>query len=115
MNAAERYHVDRVARLRCCVGIRFSGCSGEEAVHHVAEGSGKRSWFSTAKLCEAHHVGPIGLHSGTKAFIRRFRPPGDSEYGLLVWTNEDLARADRARLRQDFLTTNGNAMRRRER
>lgn len=92
MNAAERHHVDSVARLRCCVGRRFGGCEGREAVHHVAEGSGKRSWFSIAKLCEGHHVGAIGLHSGTKAFIRRFRPPGDSEYGLLVWTNEDLAR-----------------------
>ncbi len=94
MNSAERLHVDRVARLRCCVGVRFGGCTGREHVHHVAEGSGKRSWFSIAKLCDGHHEGPIGLHSGTKAFIRRFRPPGDSEYGLVVWTNEDLARLD---------------------
>ena len=97
MNVVERWHVDRVARLRCCVGIRFAGCVGGEDVHHIAEGSGKRSWFSVAKLCEAHHVGSIGLHSGTKTFIRRFRPPGDSEFGLLIWTAEDLAKADLAR------------------
>ena len=29
---------------------------------------------------------------GSKAFIRVYRPPGDSEYGLLVWLIEDLAR-----------------------
>jgi hypothetical protein len=97
MNATERFHVERVASLRCCVGKRFGGCEGRENVHHVAEGSGKRSWFAIAKLCEAHHVGPLGLHSGTKAFIRRFRPPGDSEFGMLVWTNEDIAKFDLAR------------------
>lgn len=97
MNVAEQFHVDRVAKLRCCVGLRFGleGCYGREAVHHVAEGSGKRSWFSIAKLCYGHHQGTLGLHSGSKAFIRRYRPPGDSEYGLLVWTNEDLANYER--------------------
>ena len=27
---------------------------------------------------------------GTKAFIRLYRVPGDTEYGLLVWTAEQL-------------------------
>lgn len=57
-----------------------------------AEGSGLRSDFSVAPLCPEHHQGASGLHGlGVKKFCRVYRPPGESEYGLLVWTNEDVA------------------------
>ncbi len=85
--------MDRVAKSGCVVGHRQGGCEGGDEVHHVAEGSGLRSDFSVACLCVGHHRGPAGLHGmGSKAFIRLYRLPGDSEYGLLVWQNEDLAR-----------------------
>jgi len=29
---------------------------------------------------------------GVKAFCGLYRPPGDSEYGLLIWLIEDLAK-----------------------
>lgn len=107
MNNAEQYHVNRVARLPCCVCRRHPGwghfssaeiLSREGHIHHVAEGSGKRSWFAITKLCAEHHEGATGIHGmGSKAFIALYRPPGDSEYGLLVWTNEDLAEQALAR------------------
>ena len=92
---AERWK-DRVARLGCVVCYFCQGHTGTPAqVHHVAEQSGLRSDFAIAPLCAEHHRGGAGLHGmGTKAFLRLYRPPGDSEYGLLVWTNELMARAN---------------------
>ena len=29
---------------------------------------------------------------GTKAFLRLYRPLGETEWGLLVWSNEDMAK-----------------------
>ena len=99
MKVTERHHVDRVAALGCCVCKRFGAASSDRArnmaIHHVAEGSGERSWFSISRLCWEHHQGAAGLHGvGLRAFVRMYRPPGESEYGLLVWTNEDLAEVD---------------------
>lgn len=89
-----REYQRRVAELGCCVCRRALDRPGEPAeVHHVAEGSGLRSDWAVAPLCQEHHRGATGLHGmGSKAFIRQYRPPGDSEYGLLVWVIEDLAR-----------------------
>lgn len=95
MTIASRCHLDLVARAGCAIGNRCLGtiCQGKNEVHHVAEGSGLRSDFSTVCLCTEHHRGKSGLHGlGTKAFIRLYRPPGESEYGLLVWANEDIAK-----------------------
>lgn len=33
---------------------------------------------------------------GIKAFVRLYRLPGEDETGLLVWTNEDLAKVELA-------------------
>ncbi len=87
-------HKDRVAALGCVVCRRLGFQPNHQAeVHHVAEGSGLRSDYAVVGLCPEHHRGKSGLHGmGAKAFIRLYRPPGDSEYGLLVWVNEDLAR-----------------------
>lgn len=94
MSIASARHMQAVAGCGCAVGNRRLGkCSGRLEVHHVAEGSGERSDFATVCLCAEHHRGSSGLHGmGTKGFIRLYRPPGDSEYGLLVWANEDLAK-----------------------
>lgn len=95
MTNAERHHVDRVRALGCVVRRRGGDCDGRIEIHHIAAGSGERSEFSTAGLCTEHHRGNTGLHGmGVKAFCRCYRVPGETEYGLLVWVNEDLARAD---------------------
>ena len=87
-----KLHRDFIARLGCVVGKRGFTCAGGVQLHHVAEGSGLRSDWALVPLCHEHHEGQAGLHGmGPKAFIRLYRPPGDSEYGLLVWMLEDMA------------------------
>ena len=81
-----------LAQLPCVICIRFVESGVAPSLHHVAEGSGARSTFALCPLCEPHHQGPGGLLGmGPRAFITMYRPPGDSEYGLLVWMMEDLA------------------------
>lgn len=83
-------HMGRVAALGCCVCKRVFERYEPAQVHHVALGSGKRSDFAVAPLCVEHHSGASGFHKRGKAFLAQFRVPGESEYGLLVWTMEDL-------------------------
>lgn len=92
MSAAGKRWMELIGQLSCVVCERTGIVpQGRIHLHHVAEGSGLRSDFAIAPLCEEHHTGKSGLHGmGTKAFIRLYRPPGDTEYGLLVWTAEDL-------------------------
>lgn len=82
----------RLVDMQCIVCKRHPNTGGGEIVlHHVAEGSGKRSPWALVPICAAHHIGSIGFHGmGSKAFCRIYRPPGDSEYGLLIWLLEDL-------------------------
>lgn len=99
-NAAKR-HMQAVAEAGCLIGNRgLDPCAGRVHVHHVAEGSGKRSDWATAGLCEKHHdpfKSGTGFHGmGTERFCKLFRVPGESEYGLLIWQNEDLAKSRRA-------------------
>lgn len=99
MSAASARWMSTIAPLGCVVGKRHAGCQGPVELHHVAEGSGLRSDFSAVPICAGHHRGPGGFHGmGGKAFIRLYRPPGDSEYGLLVWLCEDLAKAGLLRI-----------------
>ena len=92
MNVAE--HVQMVRGMRCVVCRRHGNTGTPVEFHHVAEASGKRSDWAGVPLCFEHHRGSIGLHGmGTKAFIRMFRLPGESEYGLLVWMIEDLQKS----------------------
>jgi hypothetical protein len=87
------FHMGIVRQLPCVVCRRFELTGLPVELHHVAEGSGLRSDFAVVPLCSEHHRGGAGLHGmGTKEFIRLYRPPGDSEYGLLCWLLEDLAR-----------------------
>ena len=96
MNAAERYHVDRVAAAGCIICRQLGYERTTPEIHHVAEGSGQRSWFGVAGLCPEHHCGKTGLHGmGTKRFCAAYRVPGECEYGLLVMVNQAIAE-DRA-------------------
>lgn len=91
-------HREHIAALGCLMTKRGfpDTCSGGVELHHVAEGSGLRDEWALVPLCVEHHRGAAGLHGmGTRAFIRLYRPPGDSEYGLLVWLLEDMAKAPR--------------------
>lgn len=94
--APAKRHMDKVAQLGCLICKRNYGpvnAYGPVELHHIAVGTGKRSDYAVAPLCEEHHRGGAGLHGmGVKKFCVLYRPPGDCEYGLLVWVNEDLAR-----------------------
>lgn len=91
MSAASSRYMGLIARLPCVVCVSLGQPSGPVEVHHVAEGSGLRSDFAVAPLCAEHHRGGAGIHGmGTQAFLRLYRPPGHTEYGLLVWTAEQL-------------------------
>lgn len=90
MTTKAQRHKDRVAKLGCCVCRRL-GIESAAQLHHVAEGSGLRSDFAVAPLCPEHHTGSSGFHKRGKGFLSQFRVPGESEFGLLIWVNEDLA------------------------
>lgn len=95
VTASESRHMSMVARLACLICKRLPGIATGMTVevHHVASGSDVRSGFATAPLCAEHHRGKSGLHGmGVKAFCALYRPPFENEFGLLVWTNEDLER-----------------------
>lgn len=97
MTVIEQFWSDLLRQLPCILRGRVPGtCEREVHSHHVAEGSGLRSEFAKVRLCWGHHEGPAGFHPtvggrGSKEFIRQYRPPGDSEYGLIVWQIEDVA------------------------
>lgn len=83
-----------VSAAGCVIGNRrLAPCSGPVEVHHVAEGSSKRSDFATVGLCAEHHRGASGFH-GLRAerFCKLYRVPWENEYGLLAWAAEDVAR-----------------------
>lgn len=92
MNTAERHHVDRVAACGCIICWLLELGKTPAEIHHVAEGSGLRSWFAIAALCKEHHRGKSGLHGmGTKRFCAAYRIPGETEMGLLVLQNQVLS------------------------
>lgn len=103
-NPLERFWMGLVASVGCVVCRRNLPTGLPPEVHHIAKGSGLRSHFAVACLCGnqidgGHHRGAaVGFHGmGEDAFCRLFRPPGDTEWGLLVWTIEDLCVMLRAR------------------
>lgn len=94
MTTASRRYMGLIASLGCVVCKRFEATGEPVEVHHIAEGSGLRDDYAVSPLCVAHHRGPAGLHGmGTKAFVRLYRPPLDHEFGLMVWTAQDLEAA----------------------
>ncbi len=92
MNKAESAHVERVASVGCVICRRLYGRFVPAEIHHIATGSGLRSHFAVAGLCTEHHTGGSGFHTMRKQWLKLFKVPGESEYGLLVMVNEDLAK-----------------------
>ena len=86
-----KYH-DLVASLGCVVCRRLGFGYVPAQLHHVAEGSGVRHEHGVVPLCEEHHTGESGFHKRGKGFLKQFRVPGESEYGLLIWLLQDLHR-----------------------
>lgn len=89
--AAESRHMEAVAALGCVICRRLGFGYSPAQLHHVAEGSGLRSNFAVVGLCPEHHTGASGFHKMGKQFLKLYRVPGETEYGLLVMVNEDLA------------------------
>lgn len=86
MSKAKR-HMGIVASVGCVICRRETGERVPCHVHHIGEGSGKRSDFRTAGLCELHHTGALGVHGmGVKAFLRLFRI--DKEEHLMDLVNQ---------------------------
>lgn len=93
MTPAKRY-MSEVAALGCLICRRLGHGTVPAELHHIAEASGLRSDFAIAPLCPDHHRLGAGFHTmGERAFCALYRVPGEREWGLLVWTNEDLAKA----------------------
>ncbi len=79
--------MDAVAATGCVICREFDGVIVEGQVHHIAQGSEKRSAFMTACLCELHHKGSLGVHGmGVKAFLRLYGL--NTEYHLLGLVNK---------------------------
>lgn len=88
-----------VAAAGCVLGNRGlhvcfhkPGADPRTNVHHIRTGDTKRNDYATVGLCWGAHQGSGGIHDGSKAFCRQYRPPGETEMGLLVWVNEDIAK-----------------------
>jgi len=91
MSIASAKHMNAVASAGCVICSRFGRTGSPAEIHHIGEGSGERSDFAVAGLCYEHHRGTAGIHGlGTKAFLRLYKLP--TEYHLLIWANEDIAK-----------------------
>ena len=88
MTKAERQHLDRVARLGCCVCIRLGYGESPAEIHHQRKlaGMGQRSsHFDVIPLCPLHHrTGGYGvaIHAGQKEWESRY----GTELELLEYT-----------------------------
>ena len=94
---AEQEYMGAAVSAGCVIGNRRLGmCRGRVEFHHIASGSSLRSDFCGAGLCTEHHTGATGFHGmGLRAFNALYRLPGECEFGLVVWSIEDLARRKR--------------------
>lgn len=78
MNKQERAHLDRVARLGCCVCRNLGYDDSPAEIHHprALAGMGQRaSHFDAIPLCPTHHrTGGYGvaIHAGQKAWEAEF-------------------------------------------
>ncbi len=87
MSKAEEQHKNIIANLGCVICRRNNGEIVPCDVHHIAEGSSKRSDFMTAGLCKYHHtLAGTGLHgAGVKKFLMMNDLP--TEFHLLELVN----------------------------
>ena len=96
----QQRHKMLVVQAGCALGNRgLHRCESKPGealrtcIHHVATGSGKRHPYAIVGLCWGGHQGPGGIHGlGVRAFLRLYRPPGETEWGMLAWVNEDIAK-----------------------
>lgn len=97
-NVFEQFWMRVVRSLGCVVCRRVLETGLPTEVHHIAKGSGLRSHYALAPLCGSikdggHHRGQGGFHGmGERPFCELYGVPGLTEWGLLVWTLEDLAK-----------------------
>lgn len=88
MSRAEENHKSIVAGLGCVITRRDTGEVVPCEVHHIAEGSGKRSNFMVAGLTtDLHRTPGLGIHGmGVKSWLMRHDLP--TEYHLLELVNK---------------------------
>jgi len=80
MNAAEKRHADRLAKMPCLVcGMR------PVELHHVKDGpGGKRDHTQIAPLCPSHHrTGPQAVHAMSREDFNKL-----IGRNLLVWVRD---------------------------
>ena len=83
----EQEHMSAVAATGCVICREFGGIRTDGQVHHIAQGSEKRSDYMTACLCELHHSGCLGVHGmGVKRFLSLYKL--STEYHLLGLVNK---------------------------
>jgi len=85
-------HRSRLASVGCVACRRLTGQVTPAILHHVATGSSKRDPWALVPLCPGHHIGTFSIHKSPQAFLRVLKVPGETEWGLLAWAIEDLAR-----------------------
>lgn len=84
-------YMDLVADAGCVLCLEHYSTHTPCEVHHVAEGSGRRSDFMVVGLCPEHHRGATGLHGlGVKAFCDLWGLA--NEYALLGLVNKWVAK-----------------------
>jgi hypothetical protein len=80
MNAKEKIHLNKVARLGCyCCRVDGDG-EVPAMIHHIREGKGmgqRASHFETIPLCEGHHQGnfdtsKLAFHRSPKKWRERY-------------------------------------------
>lgn len=86
MTKDEQRHHDIVRGLGCVICREFYNVRSPASLHHIAEGSGKRSEYMVAPLCYGHHQGKGGFHDEPKTFLRVHYLP--TEYHLLLLVNK---------------------------
>lgn len=88
MNKSESKHVNKVALTGCVICREYLGIKVSGDVHHIAQGSEKRSHYMTTCLCPDHHTAPrTGLHGmGVKSFLTTYNI--NTEYHLMALTNK---------------------------
>ena len=92
MSKAIRRHYAALSAIGCVACRRLTGEYTPPEIHHIAQGTGLRSDWATAPLCPEHHRGSFSIHGSMETFIKVLRVPGETEWGLLVWTMEDLGK-----------------------
>ena len=91
--APAKRHMSMVASLGCVICREFYDTKTPCNVHHIAEGSGKRSDFMVAGLCPEHHTGAEGFHGAPRDFLRVYKLP--TEYHLMGLVNKFMAECNK--------------------